>query len=116
MKAHALSQSSFEGKYREAVSCLRKDEESLFALHDFPAAHWLHIGSANVIESVFATVKLRMDKPKGCGTTLATLTMVFKLMQEAQRAWRKLDGFKHLDPVHADRRFVHGVLQEQAVA
>jgi putative transposase len=57
-----------------------------------PAAHWLHIRSTNVIESVFATVRLRTDKTKGCGTRAATLSMVFKLMQEAQRTWRRLDA------------------------
>jgi transposase-like protein len=63
------------------VGCLRKEKESLFTFYDFPAAHWLHIRSTNVIESVFATVRLRTEKTKGCGTRLATLTMVFKLMQ-----------------------------------
>jgi putative transposase len=69
-----------------------------------------------VVESVFATVRLRTNKTKGCGTRLATLTMVFKLIQEAQRTWRKLDGSKHLELVHAGRRFVNGVLQEEAAA
>jgi putative transposase len=116
LKAYSQFQAAFQDKYPEAVSCLRKDEESLFSFYDFPAAHWLHIRSTNVIESVFATVRLRTDKTKGCGTRLATLTMVFKLMQEAQRTWRKLDGSKHLELVHAGHRFVDGVLQEEQAA
>jgi putative transposase len=116
LKAYAQLQAALQDKYPEAVGCLRKDEEVLFAFYDFPAAHWLHIRSTNVIESVFATVRLRTAKTKGCGTRLATLTMVFKLMQEAQRRWRKLDGSQHLELVHAGRRFVDGVLQEQAAA
>ncbi|MGA2641705.1 MAG: IS256 family transposase [Spirochaetia bacterium] len=115
-KAYAHFQAALQDKYPEAVECLRKDEESLFTFYDFPAAHWLHIRSTNVIESVFATVRLRTNKTKGCGTRLATLTMVFKLIQEAQRTWRKLDGSKHLEFVHAGRRFVDGVLQEEAAA
>jgi putative transposase len=115
-KAYTLFQDSFRDKYPEAVKCLQKDEASLFAFYDFPAAHWLHIRSTNVIESVFATVRLRTDKTKGCGTRMATLTMVFKLIREAQRTWRKLDGSKHLELVRTDRRFVDGVLQEEAVA
>jgi transposase-like protein len=115
-KAYAQFQAAFQDKYPEAVGCLRKDEESLFTFYDFPAAHWLHIRSTNVIESVFATVRLRTNKTKGCGTRLATLTMVFKLIQEAQRNRRKLDGSKHLELVHAGRRFIDGVLQEEAVA
>ena len=115
-KAYGLFQSAFQDKYPEAVGCLRKDEESLFTFYDFPAAHWLHIRSTNVIESVFATVRLRTAKTKGCGTRIATLTMVFRLIQEAQKTWRKLDGSKQLDLVHAGRRFVDGVLQEVQAA
>ena len=116
LKAYAQFQAAFEDKYPAAVECLRKDEESLFTFYDFPAAHWLHIRSTNVIESVFATVRLRTAKTKGCGTRLATLTMVFKLMKEAQKTWRKLDGSKHLELVHEGRRYVDGVLQEEAAA
>lgn len=116
LKAYALFQSSFQDKYPEAVGCLRKDEATLFTFYDVPAAHWIHIRSTNVIESVFATVRLRTDKTKGCGTRLATLAMVFKLMQEAQRTWRKLDGSQQLELVQAGRRFVDGVLQEETAA
>jgi transposase-like protein len=116
LKAYTQFQNALQDKYPEAVGCLRKDEQSLFTFYDFPAAHWLHIRSTNVIESVFATVRLRTNKTKGCGTRLATLTMVFKLMQEAQRNWRRLDGCKHLELVHAGRRFVDGVVQEEEAA
>jgi transposase-like protein len=114
LKAYAAFQAAYEDKFPEAVECLRKDEETLFTFYDFPAAHWMHIRSTNVIESVFATVRLRTAKTKGCGTRLATLTMVYKLMREAQRTWRKLDGSKHLELVHEGRRYVDGVLQEEA--
>jgi hypothetical protein len=39
----------------------------------------------------------------GCGTWLAAPTMVFQLMQEAQRTWRKLDGSTRLELVHSGR-------------
>jgi hypothetical protein len=54
--------------------------------------------------------------PRRYKKRLATLTMVFKLIQEAQRTWRKLDGSKQMEFVHTGRRFVDGVLQEEAVA
>lgn len=116
LKAYSQFQKAYQDKYPEAVECLRKDEESLFTFYDFPAAHWLHIRSTNVIESVFATVRLRTAKTKGCGSRLATLTMVFKLLREAQRTWRKLDGSNHLELVHEGRRYVDGLLQKGAAA
>jgi transposase-like protein len=45
--------------------------------------HWMHIRTTNPIESTFATVRLRTKRTKGCGSRKATLTMVFKLAQEA---------------------------------
>ena len=100
----------YEEKYPEAVECLKKDEEEMFAFFDFPAAHWQHIRSTNVIESVFATVRLRTAKTKGCGTRTATLTMVFKLMQEAQKNWRKIARWNQLRLVREGRKFRDGVL------
>lgn len=116
-KAYRLFQDCFTDKYPQAVTCLADQEEALFALYDMPAAHWLHIRSTtNVIENVFATVRLRTDKTKGCGTRLAALSMVFKLLQEAQRTWRRLDAWQKLKLVHESRRFVDGVLQEEDAA
>jgi len=42
--------------------------------------------------------------------------MVFKLMREAQRTWRRLDAWQKLKLVHEGRRFVDGVLQEDEAA
>ncbi|HTC13499.1 MAG TPA: IS256 family transposase, partial [Chthoniobacterales bacterium] len=44
--------------------------------------------------STFATVRLRTHRTKGCGSRIATLTMVFKLALEAQKHWRRLQGFE----------------------
>ncbi len=37
----------------------------LLAFYDFPAEHWQHIRSTNVIESTFATIRHRSNKAKG---------------------------------------------------
>jgi transposase-like protein len=43
-------------KYDKAVECLIKDRDALLAFYDFPAEHWKHLRTTNVIESSFATV------------------------------------------------------------
>ena len=116
LKAYRLFCDSFRDKYPKAVACLEEDEEVLFTFYEMPAAHWQHIRSTNVIESVFATVRLRTAKTKGCGTRAATLAMAFKLMQEAQSNWRRLQGWQKLSLVHEGRQFLDGVLQEDRVA
>ena len=108
--------SVFEDKYPKATECLAKDREALMSFYRFPAKHWQHIRSTNVIESVFATVRLRTKKTKGCGSREATLAMTFKLIEEAQKTWRKLQGWQKLQLVRENRRFVDGDLVEESVA
>ena len=105
---------SWQEKYPKAVDCLREDKEELFAFYDFPATHWIHIRTTNPIESTYATVRLRTKKTKGCGSRIATLTMVFKLALEAEKTWRRLAGHKQIELVMQGRRFIDGELQEAA--
>jgi len=51
---------------------------------------------------------------KGCGSRLATLTMVFKLALEAERHWRKLNGSELLAKVITGVRFIDGVMGKAA--
>jgi len=80
----------FAAKYPKAVDCLRNHRDRLMEFYNYPAEHWPSIRSTNVIESIFATVRLRTYRTKGCGSRIATLTMVFKLMQSAQKRWIKI--------------------------
>lgn len=89
------------------MASLVKEEEKLLTFYDFPAAHWQTIRSTNVIESAFATVKLRQRVTKGAGTRTRGLTMAFQLLAMAEKRWRRirsphlvqklLDGTKFLD-------------------
>jgi hypothetical protein len=45
-----------------------------------------------VIESTFATVRLRERVTKGAGSKTKGLLMAFKLLDMAQQRWRRLDG------------------------
>ncbi len=97
----------YRDRYPKAVASLVKDEEKLLTFYDFPAAQWQTIRSTNVIESAFATVKLRQRVTKGAGTRTRGLTMAFQLLAMAEKRWRKirsphlvqkmLDGTKFLD-------------------
>ncbi|UCC99807.1 MAG: IS256 family transposase [Phycisphaerales bacterium] len=108
-RAFAAFVETYQAKYPKAVYCLVKDKAELLAFYDFPAEHWVHIRTTNPIESTFATVRLRTYKTKGCGTRLATLTMVFKLAQSAARHWRKLNRSELLEDVRKGVRFVDGI-------
>jgi putative transposase len=113
-KAFDLFVRTYEAKYPKATECLVKDRQELLVFYDFPAEHWLHLRTTNVIESVFATVRLRTEKTKGSGTRVACLTMVFKLMQSASRHWRALNGSGLLSEVIKGTVFVDGMRKEDA--
>ena len=46
----------YDDKYPKATACLARDRDELLAFYDFPAAHWTHLRTTNVIESAFATI------------------------------------------------------------
>jgi len=99
----------FALKYPKATECLTKDRENLLSFYDYPAEHWPHIRTTNPIESTFATVRLRTHKTKGCGSRIATLTMVFKLLLSAEHRWQRLRGHKKAEDVMNGVRFKDGV-------
>ena len=98
----------FDAKYPGAMQCLAKDKDSLLAFYNFPAMHWQHIRTTNPIESVFATVRLRTNKTKNCGSRQTTLAMAFKLLITAQKKWRRLRGYKLLADVVKGVKFKDG--------
>ena len=100
---------SYEVKYDKAAECLDKDREALLAFYDFPAEHWKHLRTTNPIESTFATVRHRTTRSKGCLSNKTALAMVFKLVDGAQKNWRKLDGHNQLPKIIQGVKFTDGL-------
>jgi transposase-like protein len=96
-------------KYEKAVDCLKKDREALLAFYDFPAEHWKHMRTTNPIESSFATVRHRTIRSKGCLSNKTALAMVFKLVEAAQKSWRRLDGHNQLPKLIQGVKFTDGI-------
>ena len=104
----------FSVKYADATDCLVKDRDVLLAFYDFPAEHWRHLRTTNPIESTFATVRLRHRRTKGNGSRMACLAMVLKLVQSAEKRWRKLNGHDRIGDVIAGIVFIDGEKQRAA--
>lgn len=105
--------SLYGDKYPKATACLEKDRDVLLTFYDFPAAHWQHIRTTNPIESVFATVKLRTHKTKGCLSLKTGETMTFKLIQSASKNWIRLRGSAHMAQVIRGVNFKDGIAINQ---
>ncbi len=65
-----------------------------------------------MIESAFATVRLRERVTKGAGSRTKGLLMAFKLLDMAQQRWRQLDGATLLPLVRAGVKFVDGIYKQ----
>ena len=100
---------SYQLKYEKAADCLAKDREALLAFYDFPAEHWKHLRTSNPIESTFATVRHRTIRSKGCLSNKTALAMVFKLVDAAQKGWRRLDGHNQLPKLVLGAKFKDGL-------
>jgi len=103
----------YGAKYPKAVESLRRDEDRLLAFFDFPAEHWQHLRTTNVIESPFATVRLRQRVTKGAGSRKKGLLMAFKLLEMAQQRWRRINGSELVPLVRAGVKFVDGIQEER---
>jgi len=103
-------------KYDKAVTKLVKDRDVLLSFYDFPAEHWKHIRTSNPIESIFATVRHRTGKTRGCLSRKTGLAMAFRLMMSAQAKWRKLDGANQLPEIVQGIAFKDGIKQLQTAA
>ena len=64
-------------KNDKAVECLAKDRDAVLAFYEFPAEHWKHLRTTNVIESSFATVRHRTVRSKGNLSKKTALAMIF---------------------------------------
>jgi len=80
--------------YPKAVDSLKEAGEMLLSYFLFPRQHWKSIKSTNVIESIFAAVKLRTDAARRIPRRDSALYLVFKLLANQQLRWKKIHGYK----------------------
>ena len=97
----------------KAVDKVLKDRQVLLTHSDFPVEHWIHLRTTNVIESTFATVRLRTNKTKGAGSRSAGLAMAYKLLDAAQVRWRCVNAPHQVALVRAEATPVDGELIER---
>ena len=115
-QAIELFETDYGAKYPKAVASLRRDEELLLTFFDLPAEHWVHVRTGNVIESPFATVRLRQRVTKGAGSRQKGLLMAFKLLAMAEQRWRRINAPQLVPLVRAGIEFRDGIADEQAIA
>jgi len=66
--------------YDRAADCLADDLDRCLTFYEFPEAHWPHLRTTNVVESPFASVRLRTNAAKRFKKTKSGVCFVNKVM------------------------------------
>jgi len=102
----------FTTRYRKlapkAVERLADDWERLVTFYQFPREHWPHLRTTNVIESPFATVRLRTTAAKRFKKIDNATALIWKILQVAESIFRRLKGAELLPAVYANAQYVDG--------
>lgn len=77
-----------QAEYYQAIECLFVALPRLLTFYEFPAEHHRHLRTTNVIESPFATVRLRTDAAKRFRSARSGTHLVFKIMESCEKRWR----------------------------
>jgi putative transposase len=112
-RAEALSRiARFAASYQAyppAVRCLVENQDDLLGYFDFPKEHWRHLRTTNPVESPFAAVKSRVKRAKRMMQHWSALGLVFKLMEDQQTRWHRLDAPELAAAVVAGAKYRNGV-------
>ncbi len=69
---------------------LDEDWERMVTFYSFPKEHWKHLRTTNIVESPFASVRLRTTAAKRYKKVDNATAMIWRLMLVAEMSFRKL--------------------------
>jgi transposase-like protein len=95
-----------EGK---AVDTLLRDWGRMVTFYSFPQEHWRHLRTTNIVESPFASVRLRTDASRRYKRVEGATAIIWKMLRVAETSWRKLNAPELLPLVAAGVTFKDGV-------
>ncbi len=99
----------FGADFPKAVETLDRDWERMVAFYRYPKEHWKHIRTSNVVESPFASARLRTDAAKRYKKTANATTVLWKLLMVAEKNFRKLHHYPLLSRVADGATFKDGI-------
>jgi transposase-like protein len=90
--------------YYQAVECLWAAMPKLLTFYEMPAEHWKHLRTTNVIESPFASVRLRTNAAKRFRTARSGTYLVFKILQSCEKRWSRISHPEKLKEVKLPKK------------
>ena len=94
----------------KAVDTLLRDWDRMVTFYAFPHEHWIHLRTTNIVESPFSSVRLRTDASRRFKRVEGAKAIIWKMLQVAEKSWRKLNAPQLLPLVASGMKFKDGVL------
>src|SRR5688572_25290615 len=95
-------------KYPKTMAALERDWDRMVTYYEFPAEHWIHLRTTNVVESPFAAVRLRTNAGKRYKKTENATALIWKLLMVAAKSFRRLNAPHLLAVVATGGKYVNG--------
>lgn len=99
----------YRSEFAQAVAILEEDWDRMVAFYDFPQEHWRHLRTTNVVESPFASVRLRTAAAKRFKKVPSATALIWKILMVAEKRFRKLNAPHLLPAVYAGKPFENGL-------
>jgi putative transposase len=94
--------------YPKAMAALQRDWERMVTYYAFPAEHWVHLRTTNIVESPFAAVRLRTNAGKRYKRVDNASALIWKLLTIAEKTFRRLRAPHLLAAVASGAKYVDG--------
>jgi putative transposase len=94
--------------YPKSVAILEKNWERMVSFYEFPEEHWKHLRTTNVVESPFASVRLRTSAAKRFKRVESATALIWKVLCVAESRFRKLNAPALMQLVYEGVEFVDG--------
>ena len=91
----------YQDPFPKAVKTLDRDWDRMLTLFDFPKPHWRHLRTTNVVESPFASVRLRTNAAKRYKKVAAASALIWRTLMVAEKRFRRLDAPHLLPDIYA---------------
>ena len=96
-------------QFPKAVKALDRDWDRMLTFFDFPTKHWRHLRTTNVVESPFASVRLRTNAAKRYKKIVAASALIWRTLMVAEKRFRRLNAPLLLEEIiSAQRTQPHG--------
>ena len=95
---------------KKAVETLLRDGDRMVTFYSFPREHWRHLRTTNIVESPFSSVRLRTDAARRYKRVEGATAIIWKMLQVAEQAWRKLNAPELVPLVASGRTFKDGIV------